>query len=332
MTPGGMGLVGVDISSGEYGAAGGALGADYVYPSQAEIDYYASEGMTVVRMPFLLERLEPVPGGPLDPSQVADLQQVISWAQADGMDVILDPHNYGDAWGDPIGAAAGGTPDAAFENFWSSTASAFAGDANVVFGLMNEPGAQTPASWAASANAAIAGIRGAGASQEILVPGADGDSASTWASSGNAAALNPATVVDPGNNWAIEVHQYLDPDGSGTDYGPVTDPTVGVERLTEVTQWAEQNGVALFLGETGVPGDAQSLAALQNTLSFMEQNASAWQGAAYWAGGQWLGPYPLSIEPAGLGTGTVASAPQMGVVSEFVPGGGLATGYFPAGS
>src|SRR5690349_20742768 len=119
MTPGGMGLVGVDISGGEYGSAGGTLGTDYVYPSQAEIDYYASEGMTVVRMPFLLERLEPAPGGPLDPSQVADLQQVISWAQADGMDVILDPHNYGDAWGAPIGAAAGGTPDAAFENFRS---------------------------------------------------------------------------------------------------------------------------------------------------------------------------------------------------------------------
>jgi hypothetical protein len=37
-----------------------------------------------------LERLEPNPGGLLDQSQVADLQQVVSQAAAKGMDVILD--------------------------------------------------------------------------------------------------------------------------------------------------------------------------------------------------------------------------------------------------
>ena len=71
--------------------------------------------MTVIRVPFQLERLESTQGSPLDQSQVAGLQQVISEAAAQGMDVILDPHNYGDAWGNPIGSSA--TPDSSFANF-----------------------------------------------------------------------------------------------------------------------------------------------------------------------------------------------------------------------
>jgi endoglucanase len=83
---GGMNLIGVNISGGEYGPTGsGTLGTDYIYPSQDEINYYASQGMTVIRMPFQLERLKPNPGGSLDQSQVADLQQVVSEAAAKGM-------------------------------------------------------------------------------------------------------------------------------------------------------------------------------------------------------------------------------------------------------
>jgi endoglucanase len=60
---GGMNFIGVNISGGEYGPTGsGTLGTDYICPSQDEINYYASKGMTVIRMPSQLERLEPEPG------------------------------------------------------------------------------------------------------------------------------------------------------------------------------------------------------------------------------------------------------------------------------
>jgi aryl-phospho-beta-D-glucosidase BglC (GH1 family) len=293
------------------------MGTDYIYPSANEINYYASKGMTVIRVPFQLERLEPSPGAPLDQTQVIALQQVISEAAADGVDVVLDPHNYGYAWGNLIG---GGTSNSQFADFWGEMASAFKGDSNVIFGLMNEPNVQSPSGWTQSDNAAIAAIRQAGANQEILVPGSDWTGAWSWLSSGNAAAINPSTIHDPDNNWAIEVHQYLDSNGSGTNYSPITDPNIGVERLTDITNWAQQNGVKLFLGETGVPGDSQSLTALQNMLSYMEQNANVWQGAAYWAGGPWWGSYPMSIEPSGLGTGNVTDAPQMSVLTQFTHG------------
>jgi hypothetical protein len=203
-------------------------------------------------------------------------------------------------------------------------ATAFKADPNVIFGLMNEPNAQTPQQWAQADNAAIAAIRQAGAGQEILVPGTDWTGAWSRVSSGNSAAINPSTISDPLHNYAFEVHQYLDSDGSGTNYGPITDPTIGASRLAAVTQWAEQTGAKLFLGEFGVPGDSQSLAAMQAMLSYMEQNASAWQGATYWAGGAWLGSYPFSIEPQ-----KGQDAPQMTVLQRFAQGGDLATGYQP---
>ncbi len=56
---------------------------------------------------------------------------------------------------------------------------------------------------------------------------------------------------------AIEAHQHLDPNGSGTDYSPIIDPNIGVERLTSISRWAEANGAKLFPDETGVPKPAR---------------------------------------------------------------------------
>jgi uncharacterized membrane protein YgcG len=305
------------------------MGSDYIYPSNQEIDYYASQGMTVIRVPFLAERLENNPNGPLSQQDLSQLQSVVSYAATKGIDVDLDMHNYGTVWGQEI--LPGSSTEQAYDNLWGQLATAFKSDPNVIFGLMNEPNTQTPTQQATIDNDAIAAIRQTGASQEVFVPGTDWTGGWTWVSSGNAAAINPQTIHDPDNNWAIEVHQYLDSDGSGTNFGPITDPNIGVERLTSVTQWAQQNGVKLFLGETGVPSDGQSLTALQNMLSYMEQNSSVWQGVAYWAGGQWWGSYPFSIEPSGLGTSNVQNAPQMNILNQFAPGGDLATGYVPSG-
>jgi aryl-phospho-beta-D-glucosidase BglC (GH1 family) len=325
---GGMNLIGVNIAGGEFGSkVPGVLGTDYIYPSTQEIDYYASQGMTAIRVPFLIERLENSPNGAFSQHDLQQLQSIVAYAATKGIDVILDPHNYGYAWGQEI--LPGNTTEREYDTFMSRFAAAFKSDHNVIFGLMNQPHQQTPTQQAHINNDAIAAIRGVGATQELLVPGTDWDGGWTWLSSGNAAAINPSTIVDPDHNYAIEVHQYLDSDGSGTHFSPITDPNIGPERLTAVTHWAEGNGVKLFLGETGVPSDSQSLTALQNELGYMEQNSSVWQGVAYWAGGAWWGNYPMSIEPTGLGTGTVTNAPQMNILKQFAPGGDPVTGDVP---
>ncbi len=155
-------------------------------------------------------------------------------------------------------------------------------------------------------------IRAAGATtQEILASGTGWDSGTNWISSGNAAVL-ASTVIDPDHNLAFEVHQYLDPSYAGTS-SVVASPTTGIQQLSAVTKWAQAQGVRLFLGEIGVASDPASLTALSNTLNYMEQNTNAWQGAAYWAGGQWWGSYAFSVEPE-----NGMSKPQMTVLSQYV--------------
>src|SRR5262249_48621863 len=143
-------------------------------------------------------------------------------------------------------------------------------NSGVIFGLMNEPHDQSASAWVGSANAAMAAIRGAGASQEILVPGSYWDGAWTWVSSDNDTVVG-AGVQDPAHNFAFEVHQYLDADGSGTHAGAVS-ATIGVERLTAITQWAETTGNHLFLGEVGVTTDQTSLTAFDGMLTYIKQH------------------------------------------------------------
>jgi 20S proteasome alpha/beta subunit len=297
----------VNISGAEYDAGGIA----YTYPTHAEIDYFASKGFTAIRLPFLLERVQPVMNGALSASELSSIDDVVSYAVSKGIKVILDPHNFGYAYGAQIGSAS--VPDSAFANFWAQFAGHFSSNSNVLFGLMNEPNDISATQWIGSVNAAIAAIRASGAtSQQILVPGTYWDGAANWVSSDNDTVIGNG-VVDPSNNFAFEVHQYLDSDGSGTHSDAVS-ATIGVERLAAVTAWAEATGNKLFLGEFGISSDAMSLAALNNMLSFMQQHSGVWEGGTYWAAGAWWGSYMYSVEPT-----QGVDKPQMGILDQYVP-------------
>jgi endoglucanase len=312
----GLSLLGVNLAGADFAAdkLPGEFGRDYTYPTHEEIDHYAAKGLDVVRVPFIWERLQPTQNGPLDRNELARMDDVVGYATAHGLKVVLDVHNFGTGYGHVIGSTD--TPNSAFADFWGKVAGHFAGNADVIFGLMNEPAHQDATRWLASANAAITAIRGSGATaQEILVSGAYWDGAHSWVSSDNATVLGQG-VQDPNHNFAFEVHQYLDSDSSGTHQNVVS-PTVGVDRLKEVTQWAESTGNRLFLGEFGVSQDATSLAALDGMLAYMDQHA-VWQGATYWAAGPWWGDYMFSIEPTGLGSGSVTDKPQMDVLEKYV--------------
>ena len=288
-------LLGVNLAGAEFGSnVPGVFGTDYTYPTHGEIDYYSSKGMNVIRLPFLWERVQHNAYAALDGTELGRLDDVVNYATGKGMKIEIEPHNFGYGFGALIGSAQ--TPNSAFADFWGKLALHFKLNSNVMFGLMNEPHDQSASVWLGSANAAIAAIRSAGAvSQEILVPGSYWDGAWTWTSTDNDTVIGTG-VQDPANNFAFEVHQYLDADGSGTHPGAVS-ATIGVERLTAITQWAEATGSRLFLGEVGVTTDATSLTALDGMLTYMLQHTGAWQGATYWAGGPWWGNYMFSIEP-----------------------------------
>lgn len=301
--------LGINLPSAAFGQnVPGTFGSDFTYPTAEHIDYYADRGFDNVRLAFLWERLQPQQNGPLDPVELARLDAVVDHATSRGLDVVLDPHNYGFGYGALIGSEA--TPNSAFADFWGKLAGHYADNPDVVFGLMNEPYEQNATQWLESANAAITAIRDAGATQKINVPGTYFDSALSWTSSDNAAVLG-AGIRDPLNNYRFEVHQYLDGNASGTGADVVSE-TIGVERIAEATQWAEATGNKLYLGEFGVAGDAQSLAALDQMLGYMEDNAHVWDGGAYWAGGPWWGDYMYSVEP-----NDGVDKPQMDVLSQY---------------
>src|SRR5262249_22218719 len=159
--------------------------------------------------------------------------------------VVLDPHNFARYYppgGDQqsatniIGSAA--VPNASFADFWSRVATVYKTNPRVIFNLMNEPNTMPTEQWASAAHAAIQAIRSAGASNLVLVPGNGYTGAWTWSNNfyGTPNASVMLSITDPGNNFAFDVHQYLDPDGSGTT-STITnnDPTIGAQRLAGFT-------------------------------------------------------------------------------------------------
>ena len=83
-----------------------------------------------------------------------------------------------------------------------------------MFNLVNEPHTMPTEQWVGAANAAIAAIRVAGASNVIHVPGNAWTGAHGWNSSyyGTPNAKAMLDIVDPIDNLFFEAHQYLDSD------------------------------------------------------------------------------------------------------------------------
>ncbi len=221
-------MLGVNISGGEYKESGLAYGRDYIFPSNAEIDYYAGKGMDVIRVPFQWERMQKVENGALNGEEVARLKAVVAYANTKGLTVILDAHDYGTRTIAGTSYKLGvdeKAPASLLADFWGRMATEFKGS-DVFYGIMNEPHYQSAAQWAPVANAAIQAIREAGASEKILVPGTNWTGAHNWVSGQNDTEIG-AKVVDPVHNFAFEVHQYLDSDSSGT-HASVVSETIGV--------------------------------------------------------------------------------------------------------
>ena len=308
-----LGLLGINFSGQEQ------LTLPDTYPTNAQIQYYAAKGLNVIRLPIAWERLQPTLGGAFSSYDLGQIQRIVSYANSLGVTVDLDLHNYGEYNSQPIGSAA--VPVSAFASFWGQMAGMFSG-ANVIFGLMNEPNLNAN-TWLTAQNAAISAIRAAGATQQtVLVSGVQYDIASSWLTSGNAATFG-SSIVDPSNNYAFEVHQYFDSDGSGVG-GDTVSASIGQQDLAAITQWAQQNGHKLFLGEFGSNTDGTALANLKNTLSFMAANSNVWLGGTEWEVSSSYNYY-FNVAPV-----NGADSAQLSVLDQFAPPAGAAKLAAPA--
>ena len=308
-------LTGVNISGGEWNIKP-EKGTNYFFPTKAEIEYFAGQGMNVFRYPFRWETLQPALRSPLNQPALARLKESVRFATSQKLTVILDPHNSARYGTNIVGASAVSIAD--FADFWAQLAAAFKDDPRVWFGLVNEPHNMSTKLWFETANAAIAAIRATGATNMILVPGNHWSGAHSWTGGGeNSNAKWALTVKDPLNHWALEVHQYVDGDSSGTKK-VVVSPTIGAERLVKFVSWCRQNHLHALLGEFGVPVVPTGEEALHTMLQSMERDSDVWLGWTWWAAGSRWGDYLFSIEPKVDGS----ERPQMAWLRPHLKGAG----------
>ncbi|MEO5804648.1 MAG: glycoside hydrolase family 5 protein, partial [Verrucomicrobiota bacterium] len=320
---------GVNLFGAEFGEQNlpGIYISDYVYPNQTEVDYFRGKGMNVIRLPFRWERLQRTNNANLDPTELGRLNSFVAATTAKGVFVILDPHNFARYYPNPRSDFQGATngllgttvPYADFGNFWSRIASIYKTNDHVIFNLMNEPANMLTEHWLDAANTAIAAIRATGSTNLILVPGNGYTGAWTWFANwyGTPNAQAMLNIVDSGNNYAYDVHQYLDSDGSGTSSN-IGYAAIGADRLAGFTQWLKDNNRKGFLGEFAVAestiGNGIGDEAISNILTHITVNADVWLGWTWWAAGPYFTSYMFSLEPVGG-----VDRPQTPILKNFIP-------------
>jgi endoglucanase len=239
----------------------------------------------------VMERLTPnTLTGAFDPLYLGNLTQQIEYITSKGAYAMVQPHNYGRFYGNII------TDTAGFGTWWKNVAAVYKSNPLVVFDTNNEYHDMDQQLVFNLNQAAIDGIRAAGATSQYITPeGNSWTGAWTWVSSGNGASL--INLKDPSNKLVYQMHQYLDTDGSGTSANCVS-ATIFKERLQAATKWLKDSGKKGVIGEFAAGNNAQCIAALKDGLAYLQQNGDVWMGAIWWAAGPWWGDYIYNMEPS----------------------------------
>ena len=228
-----------------------------------------------------MERLTPTLTSPLDAAYLGNLTQQIEYITSKGAYAMIQPHNYGRFNGAVITDVAG------FKTWWTNVAAPFKDNELVVFDTNNEYHDMDQKLVFDLNQAAIDGVRAAGATKQYITPeGNSWSGAWTWVSSGNAASL--VNLKDPVDKLVFQMHQYLDTDGSGT-HAECVSATIFSERLKAATLWLKENKKLGVIGEFAGGVNEQCVAALRDGLGYLGQNNDVWLGALWWAAGPWWG-------------------------------------------
>lgn len=328
---------GTNLSGAEFapsdGPDYGIDGQQYGFPTKADMDYFFSKGMKLIRLPFRWERVQPELNGPLGGARNASgktyleqIKDLVAYAREKRMYVILDMHNFARRGVNGQNFLIDETPhltSAHFADVWRKLAVEFK-DYRSVWGydLMNEPHDMGAADrWFNMAQTAINAIREVDSHTPIIIGGDAWSSAMKWPEVSD----NLKNLQDPSNKIIYQAHVYYDHDASGV-YEKQVDgktlmttydeegatPQTGVERVTPFVQWLVKNNKQGFIGEYGAPGnDPRWNTLMDNMLQYLQKHGVP---ATYWSAGPRWGSYPLSIQPD---DNYAADKPQMTVVSKY---------------
>ena len=296
----------------------GRAGTDYFVAGPSDFTRLAARTTGPYRLPFRWERLQPAPGGPLDPTYLGEIRSVADAAAAAGRAVVLDCHNYMHRLVDGRDRYVDGgdrvlTRDH-LADLWAKLATRFATHPGVGgWDIMNEPqGLKDGQDLAAIMQAAVHAIDAVETAKTIYVEGDGYSSAAKWV------ANNPGYPLDDRHDRIVySAHCYPDQDASGThfDYASMTaygiPDTILVDRSAAFAAWCRDHGLRGHIGETNVgTDDPRWLGVLANGLAFWKaQNipVSLWLYAAH------FGPNPYNLFPS-----AGREAPQWAVVERFI--------------
>ncbi|KAF3013692.1 hypothetical protein E8E14_001844 [Neopestalotiopsis sp. 37M] len=300
---------GVAESGGEFGVWSatatpgtglpGRFGVDYSFISEAAVDVHVDQNkVNLFRIAFLLERMNPPAtglGATFNETHFDYFKQAVDYVTlTKGAYAILDPHNYmryNDPSSQPYsGSIIGDTSDSAaattaqFGEFWGELASRFADNERVIFGLMNEPHDMASSLVLANNQAAIDGIRAANASNLIIMPGNSWTGGHAWTEGTDPSSAVMNQFVDPLNNTAIDIHEYLDVDFSGSHLECVQDPATN---LAALTAWLKENNLKAFITEFGGSNSTSCQTMVPDMVNYMAENPeyigwTAWAAGPFW--------------------------------------------------
>ncbi|KAL9055087.1 MAG: hypothetical protein Q9162_003757 [Coniocarpon cinnabarinum] len=302
---------GVNESGGEFGSniLPGEFGVQYEFINPSTVDIYTRQNqINLFRVPFLLERMCPPAtglGSTFNETYFSEYKDAIDHiTTTDGAYAILDPHNYmryGDPSSQPTSGAVIGSNQAGaattqdFQDFWQELATRFLDNDLVIFGIMNEPHDMDTSLVLADDQAAVDGIRAAGAKQLILAPGNGYTGGHSWLqSAGTNATTGQANapsadylyqISDPLDNTAIDIHEYLDVDFSGS-HQACTQP--GPSNLAGLTSWLQQYNLKALISETGAANNTQCANELTDLLNYINDQPE-YIGWALWSAGPFWG-------------------------------------------
>ena len=210
---------GMSLVGGEFGldsnANGkiGPIGTAYMYHRNSSIwQEMKNKNITHARFAFRLERLFDSQGN-FDTTDKQYFETAMDKAHSAGMKVILDPHNYGSVQFDGLKQVLTDTgvfSQAVYNKMMGGLAE-LAMDKPSVVGmcLMNEPKEISKDDWERYSQGAVDAIRAKGFNGTIFIP--------TWNWQGiqDVQAHSAPWIQDEGDH-VYEVHQYIDPNHSGT--------------------------------------------------------------------------------------------------------------------
>lgn len=302
---------GINISGAEAGTD-----VSYAYMGmpdlQQDMTFYIDQGMNSMRFPinwnYITSSANSTQASAAGDAYLTKVVDSVKEMLDAGLTVILDLHNY--MRFSPGSYAGDGNQIATAQqtyNIWSIISDkmhdvAVAHPDTLLFEVFNEPNSMKTTQVLANNNAGIDAIRDAGLTNMVVLEGNSWSGLHSWFDGGNATdglsnaqVMTRANIIDPLNNYAIAVHQYVDWNGSGTS--PTGQSLSSFKQYLDMDKfmdWVHANDMKVLLTEFGGGAEANSMTDVNYLLDQVQANPyvdgeggflgwTAWIGGHTWA-------------------------------------------------